>query len=122
LRAAARERGAQLLDGLRALGHPLIGDVRGRGLFIGVELSLADRAPATREAAALKEALKQHGILISTDGPDDNVLKIKPPLVISEADCDHFLRALRDILISGQWLTRLPDERRSRRVHQGRPG
>jgi 4-aminobutyrate aminotransferase-like enzyme/Ser/Thr protein kinase RdoA (MazF antagonist) len=98
LQAAARERGAQLLDGMRALGHPLIGDVRGRGLFIGVELSLAGRAPAAREAAAVKEALKARGILISTDGPDDNVLKIKPPLVISEADCDRFLSALREAL------------------------
>jgi 4-aminobutyrate aminotransferase-like enzyme/Ser/Thr protein kinase RdoA (MazF antagonist) len=98
LQAAARERGAQLLEGLRAIEHPLIGDVRGRGLFIGVELSLAGRAPATREAAAVKEALKRRGILISTDGPDDNVLKIKPPLVISEADCDRFLRALREVL------------------------
>jgi 4-aminobutyrate aminotransferase-like enzyme len=98
LLAAARERGEQLLAGLRAIEHPLIGDVRGRGLFIGVELSLADRAPATAEAAAVKEALKARGILISTDGPDDNVLKIKPPLVISEADCDRFLTALSEAL------------------------
>jgi 4-aminobutyrate aminotransferase-like enzyme len=98
LQAAARERGEQLLAGLRAIEHPLIGDVRGEGLFLGVELSLADRAPATREAAAVKEALKARGILISTDGPDDNVLKIKPPLVISAADCDRFLTALRAAL------------------------
>jgi 4-aminobutyrate aminotransferase-like enzyme/Ser/Thr protein kinase RdoA (MazF antagonist) len=98
LQAAARERGEQLLSGLRALDHPLIGDVRGRGLFLGVELSLADRVPAPREAAAIKEALKSRGILISTDGPDDNVLKIKPPLVISADDCDRFLTALREAL------------------------
>src|SRR6201999_3527825 len=72
LQSAARERGAQLLDGLRAIAHPLIGDVRGRGLFIGVELSLEDKRPAAEEAAAIKEALKARGILISTDGPDDN--------------------------------------------------
>jgi 4-aminobutyrate aminotransferase-like enzyme len=98
LQAAARERGEQLLEGLRAIEHPLIGDVRGRGLFIGVELSLDDKRPATAEAAAIKEALKARGILISTDGPDDNVLKIKPPLVISEADCDRVLTALGDSL------------------------
>ncbi len=98
LQAAARERGAQLMEGLRAIEHPLIGDVRGRGLFIGVELSRPGKAPATAEAAAVKEALKARGILISTDGPDDNVLKIKPPLVISEADCARFLTALREAL------------------------
>jgi 4-aminobutyrate aminotransferase-like enzyme len=94
LQLAARERGEQLLAGLRALEHPLIGDVRGHGLFLGVELSDADRAPATRAAAALKEALKTRGILISTDGPDDNVLKLKPPLTIGAGDCEFFLAAL----------------------------
>jgi 4-aminobutyrate aminotransferase-like enzyme len=98
LQAAARERGTQLLDGLRAIEHPLIGDVRGRGLFIGVELSRPGKEPATAEAAAVKEAIKTRGILISTDGPDDNVLKIKPPLVISADDCDRFLTALREAL------------------------
>jgi 4-aminobutyrate aminotransferase-like enzyme/Ser/Thr protein kinase RdoA (MazF antagonist) len=98
LLAAARERGDQLLQGLRAIEHPLIGDVRGRGLFLGVELSLDGKRPATSEAAAVKEALKRRGILISTDGPDDNVLKIKPPLVISEADCERVLTALREAL------------------------
>jgi 4-aminobutyrate aminotransferase-like enzyme/Ser/Thr protein kinase RdoA (MazF antagonist) len=98
LQAAARERGEQLLAGLRAIDHPLIGDVRGRGLFIGVELSLDGKRPATAEAAAVKEAVKARGILISTDGPDDNVLKIKPPLVISQADCDRFLTVLSEAL------------------------
>jgi 4-aminobutyrate aminotransferase-like enzyme len=98
LQAAASARGEQLLAGLRALDHPLIGDVRGHGLFLGVELSRDGRAPAAREAAAVKEALKARGILISTDGPDDNVLKIKPPLVISSADCDRFLDALAEAL------------------------
>jgi 4-aminobutyrate aminotransferase-like enzyme len=92
LQAAARERGDQLLAGLRAIEHPLIDDVRGEGLFLGVELHGA------REAADVKEALKARGILISTDGPDEDVLKIKPPLVISAADCERFLTALREAL------------------------
>ncbi len=46
----------------------------------------------------MKEALKARGILISTDGPLDNVLKIKPPLVISAADCDRFVAALAESL------------------------
>ena len=94
----ALERGAQLLTGLRELEqrHPLIGDVRGRGLVLGVERSVDrdTREPATADAARVKEALKQRGVLSSTDGPDDNVLKIKPPLVITSDDCDHFLEAL----------------------------
>ncbi|MEU6785023.1 aminotransferase class III-fold pyridoxal phosphate-dependent enzyme [Nonomuraea angiospora] len=100
LQANARQRGDQLLRGLRRLRdrHPLIGDVRGEGLFIGVELSLDGRRPASAHAAALKEAVKARGALISTDGPDDNVLKIKPPLVLTETDCDLFLDVLGDAL------------------------
>ncbi|MEV0143356.1 MULTISPECIES: aminotransferase class III-fold pyridoxal phosphate-dependent enzyme [unclassified Nonomuraea] len=100
LQARARRRGERLLHGLRALQerHPLVGDVRGEGLFLGVELSLEDRRPATAQAAAVKEAVKARGVLISTDGPHDNVLKIKPPLVLGEADCDLFLDVLDDAL------------------------
>ncbi|MCW6004323.1 aminotransferase class III-fold pyridoxal phosphate-dependent enzyme, partial [Micromonospora sp. CPCC 205371] len=96
LQSRARELGDYLLAGLRRLWHehPLIGDVRGEGLFLGVELSGENRRPATASARAVKEAVKTRGILISTDGPDDNVLKIKPPLAISAADCDMFLDAL----------------------------
>ena len=78
--------GQRLLDGMRDL------NVRGQGLFIGVELD------SRAEAARVKEALKARGVLISTDGPNDDVLKIKPPLVISAADCDFFLEALCDVL------------------------
>ncbi len=95
LQAHARERGEALLGGLRELAarHELIGDVRGHGLFLGVELS-RDGAPATDDARRVKEALKARRVLISTDGPDDNVLKIKPPMVIGAADCERFLGAL----------------------------
>ncbi len=84
-------RGAQLHDGLSALAerHPLIGDVRGLGLFMGVELvrDLDTLEPADREIKAIVEAMKAEGILLSTEGPHHNVLKIKPPLVISAAEC-----------------------------------
>jgi 4-aminobutyrate aminotransferase-like enzyme len=92
LQAHAQARGAQLLDGIRRLAHPLVADARGHGLFLGVELT------STEDAARVKEALKQRGILISTDGPRDNVLKIKPPLVISAEDCDRVVAALADSL------------------------
>lgn len=102
LQANASAVGDRMLVGLRELGHQhgLIGDVRGHGLFIGVELSLdpASRAPATNEAGAVKEAVKARGVLISTDGRDNNVLKIKPPLVLNAEDCDFFLEALDQAL------------------------
>ena len=76
LQAHALAMGARLLAGLR--GARLIVDVRGHGLFLGVEL-----VRARARAAAIKEGLKARGVLISTDGPNDDVLKIKPPLVLS---------------------------------------
>jgi 4-aminobutyrate aminotransferase-like enzyme len=98
LQARAAAVGAHLRSGLEALAgrHPLIGDIRGRGLYLGVEL-VRDRElrdPARAAAAAVVEGVKRRGVLLSTDGPDANVLKIKPPLVISREDCDRFLAAL----------------------------
>jgi len=94
--------GERLMTGVRALAerHRLIGDVRGHGLFIGIEL-VRDRnslEPATDGARRVVEAMKARHILLSTDGPFDNVLKIKPPMVFSAAHCDRFLAALDDVL------------------------
>ncbi|GIV60060.1 MAG: hypothetical protein KatS3mg043_1149 [Rhodothermaceae bacterium] len=102
LQARARRVGAYLTDRLRGLmdRHPLIGDVRGRGLFLGVEL-VRDRAtlePAAAEAAEVVERAKERGVLLSTDGPLHNVLKIKPPLVFSEADADRLAGTLDAVL------------------------
>ena len=80
--------------------HALIGDVRGLGLFIGVEL-VRDRTtlePAAEELRAIVEAMKAEGILLSTEGPHHNVLKIKPPLVIAREDCDFFLGTLDTVM------------------------
>jgi 4-aminobutyrate aminotransferase-like enzyme/Ser/Thr protein kinase RdoA (MazF antagonist) len=98
LQERAAVLGDRFLAGLQAIQtrHAVVGDVRGRGLYLGVEL-VRDRVtkePATREAAAVKEEAKSGGVLLSTDGPHDNVLKIKPPLVLSEADVDHALSVL----------------------------
>jgi 4-aminobutyrate aminotransferase-like enzyme/Ser/Thr protein kinase RdoA (MazF antagonist) len=105
LQRNAFEVGAHFRDGLTALmhEHPLIGDVRGLGLFLGVELvrDRQTREPATSEAAELVNRLRHRGILASTDGPDANVIKIKPPMVIDKDDVDMALRVigqeLRDI-------------------------
>ena len=98
----AEAMGVYLRDGFKALAerHALIGDIRGLGLFIGVEL-VRDRAtlePGDRELHAIVEAMKAEGILLSTEGPHHNVLKIKPPLVISKDDCDFFFEKLGDVL------------------------
>jgi len=79
---------------------PIIGDVRGLGLFIGVELVLNRETlePAARQAATIIERMKEEGILISTDGPLHNVLKIKPPLVFDKANADFLVETLRGIL------------------------
>ena len=103
LQARAAALGGDLIVGLRTLRerHPLVGDVRGEGLFLGVELSLDGdrRAPATAQARAVKEAMKARGVLVSTDGPDDNVLKIKPPMVLDRDDCDLVLEVLDRALV-----------------------
>ena len=102
LMANAAARGAQLHDGLSALAerHPLIGDVRGLGLFMGVELVRDQDSlePAAPETKTVVEAMKSAGFLLSTEGPHHNVLKIKPPLVIAEEECDRFLDTLDVVL------------------------
>jgi len=102
LQARAKRVGGHLLEGLRHLAgrHDIIGDVRGAGLFVGVEL-VRDRhtlEPAAAEASRLINRMKHRGFLLSTDGPLHNVIKIKPPLVISEDDVDALLRGLDEEL------------------------
>ena len=103
LQAKARVTGEHLKARLQALAeqHDLIGHVRGEGLFLGVEL-VRDRVtlePATEEAGLIANDMRNGGVLISTDGPFDNVLKIKPPMAfgVPEADilADTLERALR---------------------------
>ena len=89
--------GGRLAEGLRALAerHALIGDVRGRGLFLGVDLVLdrESKEPATVQASFVVEAMKRRGVLVSSDGPHDNVLKLKPPMVLRKSDVDRVLIA-----------------------------
>ncbi|HEX9134734.1 MAG TPA: aminotransferase class III-fold pyridoxal phosphate-dependent enzyme [Ktedonobacteraceae bacterium] len=94
--------GTHLMDGLRGLmeKHTLIGDVRGLGLFVGIELVL-DRetlAPAAAQASYIANRMRERGILLSTDGPLHNVLKIKPPLVFTEENADFLVGVLDEIL------------------------
>jgi 4-aminobutyrate aminotransferase-like enzyme/Ser/Thr protein kinase RdoA (MazF antagonist) len=102
LQEHALEVGSGLLEGLRRLmpRHLMIGDVRGLGLFLGVELVLdrEERSPAGRHASHLVERMKDAGILLSTDGPDHNVVKMKPPLVLTVADADRVVATMDRIL------------------------
>lgn len=96
LQANADAVGRTFRDRVRELArqHSVIADVRGHGLFIGVELLRDDGSPATTETAWLLEDAKEHGVLLSSDGPGNNVLKIKPPLVLTTADVDHCIDVL----------------------------
>ncbi len=102
LQARALAVGTVLRDGLVALmdRHPLVGDVRGVGLFIGIELVRDRRTlePATGEAAEFINRLRRRRILVGTDGPYDNVIKIKGPLVLTEADAALAIRAMDEVL------------------------
>lgn len=102
LQQNALDIGNYLMSGLEKLKekHELIGDVRGMGLFIGIELVL-DREtlePAPEEATFISEWMKDEGILITTEGPWHNVLKIKPPMVFDRANADTFIEALDRVL------------------------
>jgi 4-aminobutyrate aminotransferase-like enzyme len=102
LQENARRVGKRLLTGLRELmdRHPLVGDVRGLGLYAGVEL-VTDRQtlePATEQADYVINRLRDYGILISTDGPLENVLKLKPPIVFSEKNADQVVAVLDKVL------------------------
>jgi 4-aminobutyrate aminotransferase-like enzyme len=102
LMAHARAVGDTLLDRLRSLAdrHAVVGDVRGSGLFLGVEL-VRDRStlePAGDEAAFVCDRMRDRGVLIGPDGPHGNVLKIRPPLVFDEENAEELLQALDLVL------------------------
>jgi len=80
--------------------HPLIGDVRGLGFFLGIDLVLnrETRAPATRQASYVVNRLREEGILAGTDGPHHNVIKLRPPLCFTLANANKFTSALNSIL------------------------
>lgn len=94
--------GAHLKSRLAGLQerHPVLGDVRGRGLFLGIELvrDPDSREPSGDAASYVVGRMKDHGILLSTDGPDHNVIKIKPPLPFSERDADRVVAVMDKVL------------------------
>jgi len=98
LQENARRVGSRLLHGLRRLesGHDLIGDVRGMGLMLGVELvtDRGTRAPAGSETLEVLQAAREMGVLMGKGGLDGNVLRIKPPMCITTEDADFAVDVL----------------------------
>jgi 4-aminobutyrate aminotransferase-like enzyme len=104
LQENALQVGNYLLEGMRALmhTHSIIGDVRGSGLFIGVEL-VKDRItkePATEAIKLIVEKMKDKGFLMGVDGPYNNVFKIKPPIIFSMENAKSMLANLDTVLAS----------------------
>lgn len=102
LQAHALRVGAHLTNALKELQqrHALMGEVRGSGLFLGIDLVLDGH---TREAAPLQASyvvnrLRECAILAGTDGPHHNVIKLRPPLIFTEADADLFVRTVDTLL------------------------
>ncbi|CAE6956087.1 Isoleucine 2-epimerase [Paraburkholderia domus] len=97
--------GAYLRQGFERLQttYQSIGDVRGAGLYVGVELVDPDggKTPDTAEALRIVNGLRQRRILISTCGPAGNVLKIRPPLQFSTEHCDLLLNTTEELLARG---------------------
>ena len=93
--------GELFIDGLTKLKnrYEIIGDIRGKGLFLGIELvkNRSSLEPAPKEAKLLVEGMLSKNILLSIDGPRKNVIKIKPPMVISKEDVDRTIKSLNEV-------------------------
>ena len=105
LQANAARVGAHLTARLASLAekHPIVGCVHGRGLYQGVELvrDRETREPATHEATAICERLRELGVIEHATGDYSNVLKVKPPLCITQGSADFFVDRLDEVLSKG---------------------
>ncbi len=100
LQEHAMKVGSSLLSRLREIQHPLIGDIRGSGLFVGIELvrNRDTREPADKEAALVAEAMRDQGILLGTDGPWHNVIKLRGPMAINLDDVEILAKTFSSVL------------------------
>lgn len=100
LQQHAKEVGAYLVGHLRELQkeYTEIADVRGNGLFLGIEIIDENRTANPELAIQIKNKLRENFILVGTDGPHNNVIKIKPPLSFTKVDCEKLIKNIRVIL------------------------
>jgi 4-aminobutyrate aminotransferase-like enzyme len=91
--------GEYVLTGMRRLQqkYPIIGDVRGQGMFFGVEI-VSNGEPDAATARKIVNSMRERGILISRIGPHDNILKIRPPMVFTRENADVLLSELDSVL------------------------
>jgi len=101
----AARKGRRVLDRLASFPerHAIVGDVRGAGLMIGLELvtDQITKAPAASEAARVRRFCREHGVLIGVGGPMGNVIRLQPPLMIPDSDLDRAIDVLEKALLSG---------------------
>jgi 4-aminobutyrate aminotransferase-like enzyme len=96
LQTHALKTGQRLLAGLHELHkrHEVIREIRGSGFFLGIELA--------REASTVVNQMRDHGILLGTEGPLHNVIKLRPPMPFSESDADRLVETLDEVLVAVQ--------------------
>ncbi|MFE0022107.1 aspartate aminotransferase family protein [Amycolatopsis sp. NPDC059021] len=103
LQGNAAARGEQLLSGLRAAASPIVGEVRGKGLMIGVELvEPGGTEPSVRAAGRMLEETKRRGLLVGKGGLHGNVLRIAPPMTLTAEEAQEGLDILVDSLAATQ--------------------
>ncbi|CAL4157192.1 unnamed protein product, partial [Meganyctiphanes norvegica] len=98
----AKKVGAYILGEFARLkkNHKLIGDIRGQGMFLGLDLvkNRETREPATAEAAYINKRLKENFVLLSADGPYRNVLKFKSPMVFTIENAKELIKKLDEVM------------------------
>ncbi|MBB5804186.1 4-aminobutyrate aminotransferase [Saccharothrix ecbatanensis] len=100
LQANAAKLGDRLIGGLRSIAadRPVVGDVRGKGLMVGVELVGADGAPDPAKAVAVLEGARERGLLVGKGGLYGNVIRLAPPMTVTEDEVEEALGILEDVL------------------------
>ena len=97
-----RKQWAYLRAGLEKLQreYPEIGDIRQAGLHIGVEMvkDPATKAPADDESNAIRKLAREKGVIFGKGGATSNLIKIKPPLIVKQEECDEILSVFSDVL------------------------
>lgn len=93
----AKVAGEYLIEGLKemAKSYPIMADVRGKGLMVGVEIAAEDKTPLVQETARIVEHAKDNGVIIGKGGLFGNVIRIKPPLSITKENVDTCLKVMR---------------------------